>query len=170
MSDKDDISFNKIRITKLSNTHGGLADFKCSKPEFAEYLKITAFHDQEEQVGQTWLFTYEGIIIGFITIAMAHMEKNKHMQTGTFGNIPAMLIGHLATHKDYERKGVGQYMVYWTINKATELSETIGCRAVMLNPEKDARKFYEKLDFKYMPHTDERYDSMFLDVKQGKSQ
>ena len=81
-----------------------------------------------------------------------------------------MLIGHLATHKDYERRGIGQYMIYWAINKATELSETIGCRVIMLNPEKDAQKFYEKLNFKYIPHMDEKYDSMFLDVKQGKSQ
>ena len=87
MSDKDDISFNKIRITKLSNTHGGLADFKCSKQEFAEYLKVTAFHDQEEQVGQTWLFTYEGIIIGFITIAMAHMKKTNTYRRARLGTL-----------------------------------------------------------------------------------
>ncbi len=166
MPDKDDILFNKIRFTKLSNTHVGLSDFKCSNSKFAEYLAVSALYDQAEKIGQTWLFTYEGKIIGFITIAMAHMEKNRHIQTDTFGNIPALLIGHLATHKDYERKGVGQHMISWAASKATELSETIGCRVVMLNPEKDAVKFYEKLNFKHIPHTDEKYDSMFLDVKQ----
>lgn len=100
---------------------------------------------------------------------MAHMKKDEHetLDIDTFGNIPALLIGHLATHRDYERKGVGRYMVSWVISKAVELSESVGCRLVMLNPEKDVIGFYKKLGFIHVPHENEDYDSMFVDIKQS---
>ena len=158
------IEFNKIRYHQLSNIQQGLDDFKCTKPSFEEYLKVSAFHEQHEQVGQTWLFTYEKKIIGFITIAMAHMKPTPKLPIDTFGNIPSLLIGHLATHKDYERKGVGKYMVWWAINKAAELSESVGCRTVTLNPDKDVIEFYKKLKFRY-GNSNAEDDVMFFDVK-----
>lgn len=164
-----DIEFNKVGYRKLSNVTTGLNDFECSKNIFEEYLKVNALNDQDQHVGQTWLFVYEEKIIGFVTIAMAHMKKDEHedLQIDTFGNIPALLIGHLATHKNYERKGVGRHMVSWVISKAVELSETVGCRLVMLNPERDVKGFYDKMGFTYVPHSNEKLDSMFIDIKQS---
>ncbi|WP_316504834.1 GNAT family N-acetyltransferase [Nitrosopumilus sp.] len=164
---QDRIQFNEVGYRKLSNTQLGLDDFNCSKSSFKDYLRVSALNDQVEQIGQTWIFVYKEKIIGFVTIAMAHMKKDEHeeLQIDTFGNIPALLIGHLATHKDHERQGVGRYMVSWVISKAVEFSESIGCRLVMLNPERDVIDFYRKQGFTYVPHEDEDYDSMFLDIK-----
>ena len=78
-----------------------------------------------------------------------------------------MLIGHLATHKDFERRGIGEHMVSWAITKAEDYSESIGCRLVMLNPESDVIGFYEKQKFVHVPHgdDDEESASMFFDLK-----
>jgi len=99
-----DVQFNKVGYRKLKIDLNGTNDFKCSKEKFTEYLKVHASNDQIEQIGQTWVFVYQEKIIGFITIAMAHMKKDEHedLQIDGFGNIPALLIGHLATHRDYE--------------------------------------------------------------------
>ena len=80
----------------------GLEGFTCSNEDFAEYLKVQAHYDQEKQVGQTWVFKHADKIVGFITIAMAHMKKDEYekLKIDSYGNIPALLIGHLATHKD----------------------------------------------------------------------
>lgn len=164
-----DIKLDRIGYRRLTNTTTGLNAFACSKEKFQEYLTVHALNDQMEQIGQTWLFIYEEKIIGFITIAMGHMKKDEHasLQIDAFGNIPALLIGYLATHKDYEGNGIGRYMVSWAISKAVEYSESIGCRIVMLNPEKDVIDFYQKLGFTYVPHEDDEYDSMFIDIKRS---
>ena len=163
----DSIEHNKIGYTKLSSIETGLDRFDCSKSEFVEYLQVGALADQYERIGQTWLFIYEQKIIGYIAIGMAHMKKDEHekLNIDTYGNVPALLISHLATHKDYEGKGVGTHMVSWAISKAREFSESIGCRLVILNPENDVIEFYRKLGFTHVPHNSQEYDSMFFDIK-----
>ena len=42
-------------------------------------------------------------------------EKKKHLGIDAFGNIHALLIGHLATDMRYERRGVGRAMANWSI-------------------------------------------------------
>ena len=164
-----DIPANEIVWRKLKVDLKGLADFACSKEQFAEYLKVQAHYDQEEQVGQTWVFKYSGKIVGFITIAMSHMEMSEceELEIDSSGNAPALLIGHLATHKDFERRGIGKRMVSWAITKAEDYSESIGCRMVMLNPESDVIGFYEKQKFVHVQHSDddEKSASMFFDLK-----
>ena len=147
----------------------GRVDFACSKEQFTEYLKVQAHYDQKEQVGQTWVFKHAGRIVGFITIAMAHMKPSECEELGidSYGNIPALLIGHLATHKDFERRGIGKHMVSWAIIKAIDHSKSIGCRLVILNPESDVIDFYRKRGFAYVPHgdDDEESASMYIDIK-----
>jgi len=58
-------------------------------------------------------------------------------------------------------------MVSWAISKAIEYSEFVGCRLVMLNPERDVIGFYEKQGFTYVHHDDDEFDSMFFDIKQS---
>ena len=139
MPPQKQIQFNRVVFQKLSNVRTYLADFKCSKPQFSEYLRVNALHDQQQQIGQTWIFLYEKQIVGFVTIAMAHMKKAEHvdLQIDTFGNIPALLVGHIAVHEDYERQGVGRHMISWVISKGSELSATVGCRLVMLRKGRD---------------------------------
>ena len=47
-------------------------------------------------------FLYENQIIGFITLALADMSRKeaKKYHSFPYGNIPALLIGRLGTHKD----------------------------------------------------------------------
>ncbi len=89
-----DIQFDKVGYRKLTDNTTGLSDFDCSKSDFVDYLKVNALSDQIAQIGQTWIFVYDGKIIGFITIAMGHMKQDEHesLQVDGFGNIPALNI------------------------------------------------------------------------------
>ena len=119
------IQLDKIVCKRLRPTQTGLGEFKCSDPYFEEYLMVHAHDEESKNVSKTWIFIYEGVIIGFITIAMAHAEQAMHidLELDVHGNVPAVLIGYLATHKDYGRRGIGSHMVSWAINKAIKYSK-----------------------------------------------
>ena len=57
---------------------------------------------------------YKEKIIGFATIAMAHVKQNEHekLQIDTYGNIPALLIGHLATHQKLKMYSVSKFFAH----------------------------------------------------------
>ena len=162
-----DIQTSELVCKKLKVDLNGVGDFISSKEQFTEYFQVHAYNDQKEQTGQTWVFMHSGKIVGFTTIAMAYMKKSEceELAIDSFGNIPALLIGHLATHKDFERQGIDKYMVSWAINKAIDYSESIGCRLVILNPESDVIDFYKKRGFAYVPPDDGESASMFFDIK-----
>ena len=170
-----DIDFSKdVSVVMLDPTMSIDPEFECKNPSYTEYYRVTAFSDMKEGIGQTWLCMYKKKkVIGFVTIAMAHMrpERDKQLQGKGYGNIPALLIGHLATHKDYERKGVGTNLIAWAIREAVSHSKRIGCRVVMLNPEDDpeVRDFYAKRGFTYVPQDDKERDAFYLDIQTRRS-
>ena len=155
-----------MQVRKLTRDIPGIAAFRCSKDKFVTYLQTTSFQDQKARIGKTWVFQYENHVIGFITIAMADTNKKEHAKLEAFphSNIPALLIGQLATHADFERSGVGQAMIQHAINEAKKYSKDIGCRIVMLNPESDVVDWYVRRGFVHIPHTDNSTDIMFVDL------
>ena len=165
-----DIDFSKdVSIIMLAPTMSIDAEFECKNSSYTEYYRVDAFSDMQEGIGRTWLCMYKKKMIRFVSVAMAHMrpERDKRLQGKGYGNIPALLIGHLATHKDYERKGVGTNLIAWAIQEAVRYSKRIGCRIVMLNPEDDPeiRDFYTHRGFTYVPQDDKERDAFYLDIQ-----
>ena len=102
---------------------------------------------------------------------MAHVRKSEvaDVKIDGYGNIPALLISHLATHKDYERTGVGRHMVTWVMSKARELSESAGCRLILLRSDKSAAEFYKKLHFEQVKGYNDNRNDMYLDIRRPRA-
>ena len=160
---------NDISMVMLKPTTPTDKEFECKNPSYTEYYRVSSFDDIKDKIGQIWLCMYRKKVIGFVSIAMAHMrpERDKRLQRDGYGNIPALLIGHLATHKDYEGKGVGTNLIAWAIKEAVHSSQRIGCRIVMLNPEDDPkiRTYYIHKGFTYVPQNDKERDAFYLDIQ-----
>jgi len=162
------INFKKdIIICKLKKNLFNIDDFRCKKQAYVNYLKKDALDDQENSIGQTWLFVNkQKDVIGFVTIAMAELNKSHHQKLKNFphSHIPAVLIGQLATHQDYESLGVGKHMIYWVITEAINYSKNIGCKLIILNPEDDVVSWYRKLGFIHIPTSGRKKDLMFYNL------
>ncbi len=160
---------NDVSIVQLTSTDSIDKEFECKNSKYTEYYKVHAFNDMEKGIGQTWLCIYKDKVVGFISVAMAHMRPERHekLEGKGYGNIPALLIGHLATHKEYERKGIGTNLIAWTIKEAVNSSARIGCRIVMLNPENDPKikEYYVNRGFTYVSHDDKEKDAFYLDIQ-----
>ena len=108
-------------------------------------------------MGQTWLAMYDNKIVGFITMSLTDVRNivpgsRSRKKFEAFGNLPALLVSYLATHKDYERQGIGSSMILFAMKTATKLSKMVGCRFVVVRAEKNVVQFYKKLEFIEMSH------------------
>ena len=94
--------------------------------------------------------------------------RNERSCKGTerfpYNTIPALLIGQLATHEEYERRGVGKMMVAWATKMAIELSKVVCCRMVVVHPHGDVVGRCEKQKLKKISGNP---PVMHLDVKGG---
>ena len=166
MTDADPIPYDQIQPRSITESEG-FGGFACSKPAFAEYLKSDAYYDQDAQMGRTYVFEYEGRIVGYIVLAMAHMPvtKQHRRDIDTYGTVPALLISHLATHEQYERRGVGKNMLLWAISYGKKIAEIVGCRMVIVSADADVVDFYKKSGFVHGTKNADIPNMMYLDIK-----
>ena len=102
------------------------ADFRCRKPEFAEYLGASAAYDQQQRMGQLYWAIHDGRVVGYMMLAMDSAGKEAQSLLGidSYGNIPALLVVSLATDKRHERRGVATCLM----SHATKIARRLYCR------------------------------------------
>lgn len=156
------IPYSELKSRKMTGMES-LKEFECSKPAFEEYLRVTALYDQNSHMGQTHLFMYREQIVGYVVLAMAYMSRpaQKRLGIDTYGDVPALLISHLATHKEYERRGICKNMVSWATRYAKRTSKNIGCRVVLVRSDPDVVGFYEKIGFTHATTKTDAQSSSF---------
>ncbi len=169
---KPEIDFDKIVVTRLSETTVGIDSFKNSKQEMVDHIQKEALRDQQLKIGTTWVWVYDNkIALGYISLAMYSIDKkdilhnqDESAQKYPYGSIPSLLIGQIATHQDYECNKIGQSMVSWAIKQAFEYSKEVGCRTVALHPHEDVIEWYDKkLKFKHIKR-DNKQDIMYFNL------
>lgn len=59
-----------------------------------------------------------------------------------------MKIARLAVDSRFEKRGIGTHLLYAAIGKALSISDSVGCRFVLVDSKKESINFYEKFGFK----------------------
>lgn len=101
----------EVEVYRLEENLFDIKDFKCSNKIYEDYIKKEACDDQRNMIAQTWVFVYKNVnVIGYASIAMGNLNKTQHEKLRGFPhtNVPGLLLGRLATHKDFECLGVGK--------------------------------------------------------------
>ena len=158
-----EIDWRQVSVSTLSDDTPGIRTFKNRIGSMAKYLREEALPDQRRRIGVTKTFVYGDTILGFVTLATASVKSRDVEGRGKwlrFGEVPALLIGQLATHLEYEGRHVGRTLVNLAVAEAVDLSRRVGCRLVVLHPRKDAISWYESQNFK-MSSTQ---NLMYLDI------
>lgn len=148
-----------------------LSNFRCEEEFFTNYLTNEASLDDRNNIGRLIIFTtLKKEIVGFVTVAMSEVARLQHKQlqtvTRTQNYVPGLLLGHMARHIDYKKRGVGILMRDWVINHALELSKSVGCRLVILQAFNElVAKIYEDWGFVRVDDFDETgRHKMFIDL------
>ena len=160
------IDFNKVTVARINQSTPGINTFQNQKSEMVNHLQESALADQEHKIGTIWVWTYDdSVALGYVTLAMYSIDR-KNVQDFSkkqfpYRSIPALLIGQIATHENYEGMGIGTSMLSWAIKTAIDLSKKVGCRMVALHPHEDVVGWYQKRGFKIIERK-HKQDTMYL--------
>jgi predicted N-acetyltransferase YhbS len=162
------IDFEKMKVHILID-EDDLSSFECTNKEINDFIHNEAKQFQNERLGVSYIFSYQGNPVGFVTLSMADLRKKKMSSEDRLvigkENYPALQISQLAVCEKLERNKIGTELCHFSLGKAYEFSEKVGCRFLVLNAKRDVIGFYEKYGFKLLPKQEDRREPvMFLNI------
>ncbi len=147
----------ELQIVSLTKRHE-LTSFNCISDELNEFLKDDALKDQDDMISRTYLCSWKNTLIGFFSIVADTIEvrliNEADRITGyPYRKYPGIKIARLAVDKNFERRGIGTFLILAAMGAAISVSEKIGCRYLTVDSKTDSIGFYEKLHFKIVENT-----------------
>ena len=145
---------NIISLSSLSRSEFDKIkkDFHCSHKQLEKHIKQYAFTHQKEGLFQTYFFVEEGRYLGYISVAIASIDREKidselNIPSSMKYAIPALKITRLCIFGEYIKQGVGTILIYFVKVLATTLQKKIGCRAIIVDSKEKAVDFYKQYDY-----------------------
>jgi hypothetical protein len=128
-----------------------LSIFFCTGNDQNDFLHNDAWLDMQKGYSVAHLVKRGGFTVGFFTPVTDSIET-KLIAKGEFpdypyGKLPAMKIARLATHKEFEREKIGEFMTHKIFIRAYDLARHIRCCVITVDAKVDATGFYEKYAF-----------------------
>ncbi|HUK85374.1 MAG TPA: hypothetical protein VLU95_05900 [Candidatus Acidoferrum sp.] len=168
------MSTNKITAKDLSppkilDQNDNVSSFSCGVKDIDEFIQKEALDFQKELLGVTYLFRHGQELVGFATLSMADLKREKieakHRPQSKIENYPALLIGQLAVCEKLQDQDVGTFICDFCFDRALKFSKIVGCRFMFVNAIESALGFYIKYGFVLLPKQEGREQkAMFLDI------
>lgn len=108
----------------------------------------------------TYLFLYQDNIVGFLTISMDNITIKKLGKSFQevcennlidYKNVPGVKLGRLAVDKNYQKLGIGAFMIEWLQACISMFSKRIDVRYILIDAYINVFDFYLKSKFKILP-------------------
>ena len=141
-------------VSILGESHKPLlAGFDCGNSDSNDFVKNDVFKYQAKRLGVSYVLqNQEGKVVSIITlaagaIALADTRALDLGITDRIGKLPALKIGRLCTHKDFQRQGNGAQLIDVATGIALKIGREIGCFCLLVDSKISAINFYRKLGF-----------------------
>jgi ribosomal protein S18 acetylase RimI-like enzyme len=172
------ISLEDISLETLSEANQ-VSDFDCNDEDLNDFLLNDALNYQGACVSMTILAKYEGQTVGFFSLGMdcislksdEDRELRHEHNLNRLKEYPALKIHRLAVANEFKKMEIGRMLVLFVMGFARQaLQGLIGVRFLSVDAYEESVGFYQKMDFLFNKHKDERYEdrpifSMRCDLK-----
>lgn len=138
--------------TVLEKNHNR-KNFTCGIDELDVYLKQYANQDIKKRLTVCYVISDKNNdVIGYYTLSSNSIDLSDIPEdlakSLKYTQIPVIIIGRLAVHKDYQGNKLGHTLLLDALKRIVEISTLVGNHAVIVDPINDmAEKFYAKLGF-----------------------
>ena len=144
----DELTFEVLTAAHIPQ----LIAFSCRNQELRNFLIEDAYQNQLDRISVTRLVFYQGQLVGYFTL-VTDVIKKRELDTGDgepdyqYEYYPALKIARLATHHDFEHRGIGRNMLKKIYAIWIRFSKYIGCRIITVDAKPESVTFYTKFDF-----------------------
>jgi GNAT superfamily N-acetyltransferase len=164
------ITLDDLELVRADPQHD-TSQFDCSDDDLNDFVKTDCLDYQKHNLSHTRLAKYRGEVIAFVTLLADSIileTKEKKIWLPFYTKIvhfPALKIGRLAVHKDYQRQGVGYALLFYCLGIAHRINEElhVGCRFITVDAYEASVSWYLKQGF-LLNEQGKKHRSMRLDI------
>ncbi len=135
---------------KLRADHD-LSEFESGEPSLDDWLRRRALQNQGSGASRTYVVCAGQAVVGYYALAagaVAHAESPGRIRRKMPDPVPVMVIGRLAVHQDYQRKGIGPGLLRDAILRTLQAADIAGVRALLVHAISErAQQFYKDCGF-----------------------
>ncbi len=134
-----------------------LSSFSSDQPSLDEWLRQSAHHAESIRSGRTWVWTQDGSVVAYFTLAGHVFERHdlpQRIGRGSPDRIPAVLIARLALHRHLHGQGLGGALLADASRRIIVAAEIVAARFVVVDVIGDeAASFYTHYGYRPIPGT-----------------
>lgn len=169
----DVLDLKNAEIIPLSEENIHLCHaFDCGDSDLNEFLLEDALDHNHGKIAITYLFIYEGRVLGFFCLSMFAIKPTEEAleilkeRGKPYTLFPALLIARLGVDEKSQGQGIGREIIETIIGIALKESDKIGCRFIVVDAYENAVPFYENKGFKQLSKERKKTHTvkMYLDL------
>jgi GNAT superfamily N-acetyltransferase len=130
-------------------------NFESGERSLDEWILQRALRNERDGASRTYVICSNNVVVGYYALStgsIASVSAPGRIRRNMPDPIPVMLLGRLAIDRGWQGRGLGQELLRDAILRTIQVSEMAGVRAIAVNAiSENARRFYEKYDFKSSP-------------------
>lgn len=144
------MQFHRPALLDLDKHHRG--EFACGETPLDEWLRRYAGQNRRGNTAAVWVIADASqAVVCYATLSMTSVDRSaspNSLGKGAPRQIPALLIGRLATDTRVAGFGLGTEMVKHILATAAELNIKAACRAVVVTAlNADAFRWWQRFGF-----------------------
>ena len=145
---------SNVKIELLNNDHDRKS-FDCEVEALNKYLQQMALQHHKKSTARTHVLIFKdprSPILAYVTLNACEVDLNAEKDNPAFKKyprtLPALRLCHLAVDRQYKKQGLGKQLIGFTLAKAYQVSEGIGCAGIIVDAKDNAAKdYYEQFGF-----------------------
>ena len=149
----------RLTIEPLDRQKHDRAVFSCGVASIDNYIAKSAAKHQDENVTRVRVACIDAtlVIAGFYAlnshaIDVTSLPEAERKRLPHYPTTPAVYLSMIAVHKEFQDRGVGQFLLADALRRVEKVSEEIGTRFIVLDAlNESAAKLYARIGFIALP-------------------
>ena len=150
-----DSSTLRPTVPEALSTHHIPDDFDCGHDALNGWLKHRAIKNEASGASRTYVVGHQSHVVAYYTLATGAVQCTQapgRVRRNMPDPIPVMVLGRLAVHLDWRKKGLGRDLLADAIRRTLQVADIAGIRAFVVHALSDkAKRFYERFGFQASP-------------------
>ena len=144
-----------LRPPEALNAKHILNDFDCGNDALNDWLKRRAIKNEASGASRTYVVCHRNYVIAYYALATGAVQcvdAPGRIRRNMPDSIPIMVLGRLAVHLDWQKKGLGGDLLADAVKRTLQAADIAGIRAIIVHALSDeAKQFYERFGFQSSP-------------------